>query len=59
MSRMMSADGRLSVRNAENDKDDEARVKRYEAWKERIDEIRQKDRPSRPGTGPGNDPFGR
>jgi hypothetical protein len=56
---IMSPEGKLAVRNADNDAKDDTRTERYNGWKERIDEVKQKDKaPSKGSQPPGTNPFG-
>jgi hypothetical protein len=60
---IMTPDGKLLLRNAEADLADKDRDERYKAWKARIDEIKQSEKPANrtpqgPG-GPNPNPFGK
>jgi hypothetical protein len=53
---ILSADGKLSLRNSQLDLNDIDRANRYQAWKERLDEINAASRNPR---GPWGNPFDR
>jgi hypothetical protein len=55
---VMGADGKLSVRTAQNDLGDQERIERYDTWKSRIEDVKPRDKP-KGNTPPGSDPFGK